>query len=91
MINMNWLELDDNRVPSVAPLAGMTALEKLYLENNRVTVLAPLVELKVLRELQARGNDISNEQSSLLIKALPDCRIHAGVFSTNPTRKPRNP
>ena len=87
MKQMNWLELDDNRISSVGPLSNMEVLELLYIENNRVTELASLTKLTALKELRGQGNNIPNEQSTLLIKALPNCRIKAGVFSTIPMRR----
>jgi hypothetical protein len=51
-------------------------------------MLEPLVELVALKRFMARGNNIPSNQSTLLSKALPNCReFKAGVFSTIPTRR----
>jgi len=44
--------------------------------------------LVALKRFMARGNNIPSRQSTLLSKALPNCReFKAGVFSTIPTRR----
>jgi Leucine-rich repeat (LRR) protein len=88
---MNWLEFDQNRVTDLGPLAGLAALRRVYMENNRVTVLMPLSKLAALEELQGLGNEVPREQISLLERALPKCKIRAGVFSKIPTRRDRQP
>ncbi len=69
------LDLSDNQVQDITPIASLTALENLDLSNNRVDVLTPLKEMKKLKSLNLSGNPLSEEQISELRAALPDCAV----------------
>jgi Leucine-rich repeat (LRR) protein len=88
---MNWLELDNNRVVDLSPLADMTELRELYVENNQVRIVDPLMKLTSLAVVQGKGNPVSATQSSKLLQALPKCNIKIGILNKIPTRRPSKP
>lgn len=56
---LQWLELDNNRISNVGPLKGLTQLESLSLSNNRVEDLTPLGGLRQLQHLDLNNNRVS--------------------------------
>ncbi|MDR0283542.1 MAG: hypothetical protein LBI33_01420 [Propionibacteriaceae bacterium] len=57
---LRWLELGNNQISDLTPLAGMTALWDLSLDNNQVINLVPLAGLTGLNDLSLSGNQVSN-------------------------------
>ena len=60
MRNLNELNLTDNFISDLSPLAGLTNLEKLYLGANQVSDLSPLAGLTNLELLWLWNNQISD-------------------------------
>ena len=58
LTNLRELELSDNQLVDVAPLASLTNLTRLYLDHNQLVDVAPLASLTNLTELSIDNNDI---------------------------------
>lgn len=54
---LQFLDISDNRVSSVAPLEGLNALSSLTAANNRLTDIAPLLSMKTLTSATLTGNN----------------------------------
>jgi Leucine-rich repeat (LRR) protein len=67
-INLKKLDLADNEITDVSPLAGLTKLELLILEDNRISDVTPLSKLTNLNKLNLDGNPITDLSP---IKELP--------------------
>jgi internalin A len=58
--NLASLDLTDNRVSDVGPLAGLEKLGQLTLTGNEVSDLSPLATLPVLSDLGLSDNEVSD-------------------------------
>jgi len=58
--NLEYIELNDNRIVDLTPLAGLTQLKTLLIERNRIGDISPLAGLTQLRSLAISGNRISD-------------------------------
>jgi len=58
--NLTVLDLDENEIIDISPLATMTQLTQLSLDTNLVSDIAPLTSLSELFELNLRSNAISD-------------------------------
>ena len=54
------LDLTENNITDLTPLAGLTKLEELFLWENWITDVTPLAELTLLEELFLQGNKITD-------------------------------
>ena len=54
------LDLTDNEVEDLSPIAGLNLLQSLALTNNRISDVSPLSELKRLQYLELSGNQVEN-------------------------------
>jgi internalin A len=57
---MGSLDLSDNRIKRLEPLAGLSKVHALYLPNNPIEDFKPLAALKNLERLDLRGTGISD-------------------------------
>ena len=73
------LDLSDNQISDVSPLKELTNLGKLDLRYNKITDVSPLAGLTNLEALVLDDNQISDDQKSMLKKALPNCKIHYSI------------
>lgn len=64
------VECLDENVSDLTPLAGLTALEKLWLEGTQVAEVMPLRELTALTLLNMRGSKVSDLTPLQNLKAL---------------------
>jgi hypothetical protein len=74
--NVTSLNLLNNQISDISPLAELTNLEWLNLGGNQISDISPLVGLVNLEQLFIHRNQISTEQRALLQTALPNTRIH---------------
>ncbi|HOF03914.1 MAG TPA: leucine-rich repeat domain-containing protein, partial [Atribacterota bacterium] len=59
LTNLQYLELEQNQISDLSPLAGLTNLQWLYLVYNQISDLSPLAGLANLRSLYLSYNQIS--------------------------------
>ena len=57
---LEHLDLQQNNISDVSPLAGLTQLRQLYLNGNSISDVSPLAELTQLTHLYLAGNNISD-------------------------------
>lgn len=60
MPNLKTLLMQNNLVPSIAPLVNLTSLEVLNANHNRIKDLSPLAAMTGLRELYIGDNNITD-------------------------------
>ena len=79
LAELAYLYLHGNALtgPIPARLGGLAKLEYLSLSANRLSGTVPreLEGLPALVALSLRGNPISADQKTMLMKALPNCKI----------------
>lgn len=73
--SLRSLDLSNNQIESLEPLATLSALEELNLSHNRISDATALYKLSTLRTLRIGGNQLSPEQIEQLQAALPDCQV----------------
>ena len=59
-INLDVLRINDNLMPDLSPIAGLTQLSGLRIAGNKISDISPLTELKNLGSLEIYGNEISD-------------------------------
>lgn len=69
------LDLSDNLIEDITPLACLKSIETLDLRNNGISSLQPLMMLTTLKTLYIGGNSVTEQQIMDLQFALPDCEI----------------
>ena len=69
------LYLFDTQVKDLTPLAGLASLKVLILVSTPVSDVKPLAGLTNLELLHLLAMPVSQEDSEMLRKALPGCRI----------------
>ena len=69
------LNLNDNNITDLTPLAGLTNLTELWLADNNISDLTPLAGLTNLTELYLPQNSISDSQKAMIKAALPNTNI----------------
>lgn len=57
---LKYLNLDNNEIDDISPLAGLSGLERLMLSNNDITDISAVENLKNLASLQLNYNNISD-------------------------------
>jgi Leucine-rich repeat (LRR) protein len=57
-LNLEYLDLENNAISDLTPLAGLSALQNLFLDNNQLTSGAPLAGLTNLMALTLNYNSI---------------------------------
>jgi Leucine-rich repeat (LRR) protein len=60
LINLDYVNLDNNTIIDISPLSGMARLYKVYLEGNQITDISPLAGLTNLTGLYLSQNNISD-------------------------------
>ena len=70
------LQLMENRITDLSPLAGVPNLTTLWLSGNQVQDVTPLKELKKLRTVLLQANRVPPGQLEELRKAIPGCRVN---------------
>lgn len=70
------LNLSDNRISDLSPLARHYSLTSLDLSNNNIKGISPLLGLSNLTELYLSGNELTQEEINVLTEALPGCMIY---------------
>ena len=58
--NLKWLNLMENQIADVGPLAGLTKLKSLNLKHNQIADIGPLAGLTKLQTLNLKGNQIAD-------------------------------
>ncbi len=84
-INLKRLDLTDNKITNITPLANLTQLEELYLgtaqfslfapKTNQISDLSPLANLTQLKILELRDNRISDITSLANLTRLEDVNL----------------
>lgn len=69
------LNLRENRVSDLTPLASLVNLETLDLSFNEATAVLPLLNLTNLKTLILTGNPMSLEEVQLIRNTLPGCDV----------------
>lgn len=72
------LDLSDNALEDISPLASLTAIEELDLSNNRISSLQHLLNLGSLKVLRVAGNPLTQEQLDAFREAMPNVQLIAG-------------
>ncbi len=54
---LQFLDISDNRVSSLAPLAGLNGLSSITAANNRISDIAPLLSMVTLTSATLTGNN----------------------------------
>ena len=65
-----WLDLGNNNISDLSPLAELKKLERISLAGNNISDLSPLAELKNLKFLYLYDNNISDLSSLAELKKL---------------------
>ncbi|MFA6110279.1 MAG: leucine-rich repeat domain-containing protein [Candidatus Latescibacterota bacterium] len=60
LVRIEWLDLRDNQIRDLRPLAELRTLRQLYLDNNQIADLSALAGLQGLMWLHLNGNQIEN-------------------------------
>ena len=60
MINLRWLNLDDNQIQDIEPLRGLSNLRNLGICDNKITNISAVEDLKELRILQFWNNEVND-------------------------------
>lgn len=71
LINLNSLNLKNNKIFNLVPLSTLSGLSKLILSKNKVRFIKPLVNLKKLTYLDLTGNKVTD---LFLLKRLENLR-----------------
>ncbi|MEN6593336.1 MAG: leucine-rich repeat domain-containing protein [Clostridiaceae bacterium] len=84
LVNLEYLEMFMNLVTDISPLSGLTKLAYLNCSRNSFTDITPLLSMTQLKRLWIVNNrQISKDDFTKLIAALPDCEIcTSAVHST---------
>jgi Leucine-rich repeat (LRR) protein len=69
------LDLDENKIVDISPLAELKSLNDLSLKGEPFGDLMPLAKLPKLKYLIVKNSPVSKEQVEELQKALPNCQI----------------
>lgn len=72
---MTYLDLSDNFISDITPVAGLQYLTTLNLSYNQITNVSILYNMVNLRELYLSGNPLTDEQLRELNSHLPYCSI----------------
>ena len=72
---MRVLNLADNEIVEIGPLAGLTALADLSLSNNRIADLSPLEKMTELIYLKLEGNRITDIDPLASLPVLEGVRL----------------
>ena len=57
-LDLETLELDNNKIKNIRALSGMKTLKTLHLANNRISDISVLHDLKMLRSISLYGNRV---------------------------------
>lgn len=61
LVNLQYLDIHDNQIRDLTPLAGLGDLRTLVLRFNRISDISALAGLTALEHLDLRGNPLSQE------------------------------
>ena len=74
-----FLDLGDNQISDLSPLAGLVNLELLGLSGNQIVDVSPLAGLVNLKELWLIANQISDLSPLVGLENLEDIRVRANA------------
>lgn len=72
---LSFLDLRENAISDLTPLASLTKLETLDLSFNNASSVLPLLNMTSLRTLVLTGNPMSLEDVQLVRDTLPSCDV----------------
>ena len=72
---LSFLDLRENAISDLTPLASLTKLETLDLSFNYASSVLPLLNMTSLRTLVLTGNPMSLEDVQLVRDTLPSCDV----------------
>ena len=72
---LSFLDLRENAISDLTPLASLTKLETLDLSFNNASSVLPLLNMTTLRTLVLTGNPMSLEDVQLVRDTLPSCDV----------------
>ena len=72
---LNFLDLRENSITDLTPLASLMNIETLDLSYNGATTVLPLLNLTTLKTLVLTGNPMSQEEVQLIRDTLPNCDV----------------
>ncbi|MDO4989551.1 MAG: leucine-rich repeat domain-containing protein [Eubacteriales bacterium] len=72
---LSFLDLRENAISDLTPLASLTKLETLDLSFNDASSVLPLLGMTTLRTLVLTGNPMSLEDVQLVRNTLPNCDV----------------
>ncbi len=58
-VGLRYLDLSNNTIRNISPLASLMSLQELYLQNNALTDLSSLSAIKTLSKLNVSGNALT--------------------------------
>ncbi len=73
--SISFLDLRENVISDLTPLAALTKLETLDLSFNNITTVLPLLNLTTLTTLVLTGNPLSMEEIELIRNTFPGCDV----------------
>ncbi len=73
--SISFLDLRENVISDLTPLAALTKLETLDLSFNNITTVLPLLNLTTLTTLVLTGNPLSTEEIELIRNTFPGCDV----------------
>jgi|GEM_PF-4856779 len=73
------LDLSDNNITDVTPIASFSILEELDLSNNKITSCAPLLALKNLTKLDLSGNPLEDASNLAFMTWVTDLKYDGGT------------
>ena len=73
LVNLTELQIENNNITDISPLANLTALNELSIPYNKVSDVSVLEKLPAIKSLDIDHNDISDEDIEKLKEQLPDC------------------
>lgn len=60
LINLNYLEIQSNKITDITPLGNLKNLQQLYLQWNQITDITPISNLNNLKRLELEHNKITD-------------------------------
>ena len=85
MQGLERLDLGNNRIQDIAPLAGLTGLTSLDLASNQIADMTPTLELTRLTLLNLSGNQITS--IDMLMETERSSRLSVVCLADNPLNK----
>lgn len=83
-IELEWLDMSDNPIDSIAYLSDLKQLQELHIENTKISSLTSLGDLQKLNFVYADSSKVNDKEAYQLRKLNPNCVV---IFKTKELTK----